>query len=90
MSTDQALALVSNMLQVALIVAGPVLLAALVAGLIVGVIQTATQINEGSIAFVVKTAAILLTLVVAGPSTMEKAVRYARSNFEAVATVVTQ
>ncbi len=46
--------------------AGPVLLAMLVLGLGVGVVQTATQIREQSIAFVVKLAAVAIITSLAG------------------------
>jgi flagellar biosynthesis protein FliQ len=46
--------------------AGPVLLAMLVLGLAVGVLQTATQIREQSIPFVVKLAGIAVITSLAG------------------------
>ncbi len=46
--------------------AGPVLLAMLVLGLAVGVLQTATQIREQSIPFVVKLAGIAVITTLAG------------------------
>jgi len=87
-SPDHALALIGDLLKVTLIVTGPILVAALVGGLVVGVIQTATQINEASIGFVVKAAAVILTLVVGGPYMAEKAVTYARDTLSSTAFVV--
>lgn len=46
--------------------AGPVLVAMLVLGLAVGVLQTATQIREQSIPFVVKLAGIAVITTLAG------------------------
>lgn len=88
MSPDHALALIASVLEVTLIVCGPLLAAALAGGLVVGVIQTATQINEASISYVVKCAAVILTLVVIGPYVTEKAVAYARDQITSVALVV--
>jgi flagellar biosynthetic protein FliQ len=87
-SPDHALALIAGLLKVTLIVCGPLLAAALAGGLVVGVIQTATQINEASISFVVKCTAVILTLVLVGPYVTEKAVSYAREQITAVALVV--
>ena len=42
-----------------MLVAGPILLASLFAGLAVGVVQAATQINEASVSFVVKVGAVV-------------------------------
>jgi flagellar biosynthetic protein FliQ len=48
-------------------VAGPVLLAALAVGVIVSVFQTITQIQEQSVAFVLKLAAVVTVIIIAGP-----------------------
>lgn len=54
-------------LELMLVVAAPLLLVALVVGLLVSVIQAITQINEATLSFVPKIVAIAITLVVAGP-----------------------
>ena len=46
-----------------LTVAGPMLIVAMVVGLIVSIFQATTQINEQTLAFVPKIVAILLTLL---------------------------
>lgn len=88
MSPDHALALVSGLLQVTILVVGPLLGAALVAGVLMGVLQTATQINEASVGYVVKVAAAVGVLLVFGPFMAEKVTAYTRASFESVATVV--
>ena len=64
------LALADKMLWVAALVAAPVLLSALAIGLVVGVIQAATSVNEQTLTFVPKLAAIALVLVLFGSSMM--------------------
>lgn len=54
-------------LEILLAVAAPVLLAALVVGLIVSILQALTQINEATLSFVPKLVAIAATLMLAGP-----------------------
>lgn len=88
MSPDYALALLQGLLQTTLMIAGPLLAAALAAGVFVGVIQTATQINEASLGYVVKVGATILALLLFGPVIAEKLVSYTRHSFESVATVV--
>ena len=44
-----------------------VLLIALIAGLIIGMLQAATQINESTLSFIPKLLLLVLTLFVAGP-----------------------
>jgi len=53
--------------EVTLMVAAPMLLAALLIGLIISIFQAATSINEATIQFVPKLAVMLIVLVFAGP-----------------------
>lgn len=64
------LALADKMLWVTALVAAPVLLAALAVGLVVGVIQAATSVNEQTLTFVPKLAIIAFVLVLFGGSMM--------------------
>ena len=68
--TASLLALADRMLWVTALVAAPVLLASLAVGLIVGVIQAATSVNEQTLTFVPKLAVTALVLVVFGASMM--------------------
>lgn len=88
MSNDQALELFAHLFQVAMFVAGPVLMASLVAGLAVGILQAATQINEASVSFIVKVTSVLAVLVALGPMLVTHAVDYARGSFAAIEHVV--
>lgn len=88
MSPDAALALLTGLFHVTLAVVGPVLGAALIGGLAVGIVQTATQINEASIGYVVKVAAVLAALLAVGPWMAEEVVGYTRETLSSVALVV--
>lgn len=68
--TAALLALADRMLWVTALVAAPVLLASLAVGLVVGVVQAATSINEQTLTFVPKLAAIALVLVMLGGAMM--------------------
>ena len=50
-----------------LLTAAPMLIAAMVIGLLISIFQAATQINEMTLSFVPKLVAIFVTLVLAGP-----------------------
>ena len=52
---------------VAIQVAAPVLIAALITGVIISIIQAATQINEQTLSFVPKILMITVAMVVCGP-----------------------
>jgi flagellar biosynthetic protein FliQ len=54
-------------LELMLIVAAPLLLAALLVGLVVSFFQAITQLNEQTLSFLPKLVAVSLTLVVVGP-----------------------
>ncbi len=66
--TASLLSLADRMLWVTALVAAPVLLASLAVGLVVGIIQAATSVNEQTLTFVPKLAVIALVLVVFGAS----------------------
>jgi flagellar biosynthesis protein FliQ len=63
-------------LELMLIVSAPLLLVALVVGLVVSVLQAVTQINEATLSFVPKIIALSITLVVAGPWMLSLLVEY--------------
>jgi flagellar biosynthetic protein FliQ len=71
MSDTYIIELGSRAIFVALQVAAPVLIAALVMGLLVSIFQAATQINEQTLSFIPKIVAMTLALVIAGPWLLE-------------------
>ncbi|MBA4162046.1 MAG: flagellar biosynthetic protein FliQ [Novosphingobium sp.] len=66
--TASLLSLADRMLWVTALVAAPALLASLAIGLVIGIVQAATSVNEQTLTFVPKLAAIALVLVVFGAS----------------------
>jgi len=66
--TASLLSLADRMLYITALVAGPVLLASLAIGLVVGIVQAATSVNEQTLTFVPKLAVVALVLVVLGGS----------------------
>lgn len=87
MTTDGAIEIIVRALLVWGTVAGPLLLAALAVGVIVGVLQAATQINEASISFVAKLAAMGLTVLALGPWTMRTLVEYTGRTIASIADI---
>jgi flagellar biosynthetic protein FliQ len=71
MNEDTALlALADQTLWVTALVAGPVLIATLIVGLVVGIIQAATSVNEQTLSFIPKLAITALVFVVLGAAMM--------------------
>lgn len=67
MNQDMVLAIVRQAMEVVMLTAGPLLLAALVTGLLVSIFQAATQINEMTLTFIPKLVVMFLVLVLMGP-----------------------
>ncbi len=88
MTSDGAIDLLRNAMLIAAQVAGPVLLAALAVGLLVGVFQTATQVNEASVSYLAKLVAVAAALVVIGPLMLSELVDYTRASIRAISGVV--
>ncbi len=79
------LALADRMLWVTALAAAPVLLAALAVGLVIGIVQAATSVNEQTLTFVPKLAVTALVLVVFGASMMGLVGDFAQEIFAAIA-----
>lgn len=88
MNADQALSTIIELFKTVMWVAGPVLAITLIAGLLVGVAQTVLQINEQSVAFVVKVAAVVAVLLLLGPMLAGKVIDYTKHSLGSIENVV--
>ncbi len=88
MTPTTVIAIGREALEVALMVAAPMFLAALVTGLTVSILQAATQINEMTLSFVPKLVVMFLTIIVAGPWMLTMLTDYIRRLFEAIPTLI--
>lgn len=76
MTPDSVITIGQYAILTMLMVAAPPLLAALVVGLVIGVFQAATQVNEMTLSFIPKVVALVLVLVAAGPWILRTLVNY--------------
>ena len=67
MTPENVMDLAHSMLMVTSLISAPLLLIALITGLVIGMLQAATQINESTLSFIPKLLMLVLTLFVAGP-----------------------
>ena len=81
MSPESVMVLGHDAMKIALMVAAPLLLAALVSGLFISLLQAATQINEQTLSFIPKILAVAATTVVAGPWMLNLLLDYIRTLF---------
>ena len=83
MSTESLLDLWRNALTLVVAVSAPFLIAGLVVGLGVAVVQTATQLQETILTFVPKLAAALIVIALAGHWALDKLGSFTQQAFTA-------
>jgi flagellar biosynthetic protein FliQ len=66
MTPETVMELTHRMLVVTTMISAPLLLIALIAGLVIGMFQAATQINESTLSFIPKLLLLVLTLFATG------------------------
>ena len=88
MTPETVMTVGSRALEITLMLAAPMLLVALITGLIVGAFQAATQINEMTLSFIPKLIAISAALMVAGPWMLKVLVGYTRELFESIPSLI--
>ncbi len=89
MSPEAITSLGQHALWITFLVAAPVLGMALVSGLLVSLLQAATQLNEMTLSFVPKAVAISLTLVVVGPWMLHIMMDYTTQLFQSIPQLLT-
>ncbi|PLA74992.1 flagellar biosynthetic protein FliQ [Hydrogenovibrio sp. SC-1] len=82
MTPELVLSIGQKMLEVVMMLAAPLLLPALAVGLLVGMFQAATQINEMTLSFIPKVAIVGVVLVVAGNWMLETLISFSRELIE--------
>lgn len=87
MTIDGAVELFRNAFMIAAMVAGPALLVTLAVGLVIGILQAATQVNEASISFVAKLIAVGVTFAVLGSWSVQKLVDYTSRTIASISNV---
>ncbi len=82
MTGELVIAVAEKAVWVILLTCGPLLIVALVSGLIVSIFQATTQIQEQTLAFVPKIVAVLVAIVFFGPWMLARVTAYASDIFE--------
>ena len=88
MTPETVMTIAQRALEMTVMLAAPLLLVALLVGLLVGIFQAATQINEMTLSFIPKLAAISATLVIAGPWMIKIFLSYTRELFASIPGLV--
>ncbi len=88
MTPENVMELAHRMLLVTSMIAAPLLLIALIAGLVIGMLQAATQINESTLSFIPKLLLLVLTLFVTGPWILRVLSDFTRDLYAGIPTMV--
>ncbi len=81
MSPEAVIQLAEEGVLTILLIAGPLLLLALVVGLIVSIFQAMTQIQEQTLAFIPKIVTVLIGLILFGPWMVNQMVNFGTNIF---------
>lgn len=80
--------LYSQAMTVTLLVSAPMMLVAMIIGLIIAVFQATTQINEATLTFVPKLFAVFITMLLLGPWILQVLVEYTEGVFLSINSIV--
>ena len=88
MTPETVMTMGRTAMEITLLVSAPLLLVALIIGLIVSIFQAATQINEATLSFIPKLVGVFVALVVAGPWMLSIMLDYMRQVFTGIPNMV--
>jgi flagellar biosynthetic protein FliQ len=88
MTPESVMTIGRQALELTLLVSAPLLLTALVIGLVVSIFQAATQINEMTLSFIPKLLGMFAVLIIAGPWMLEMLTDYMQRLFTSIPYMV--
>ena len=88
MTPETVITIGQQALWVTMLIAAPLLLSALGVGLLVGMFQAATQINEMTLSFIPKLLVLVVALIVAGPWMLSVIVNFTRQLVEQIPSLI--
>ncbi|WP_310598938.1 flagellar biosynthesis protein FliQ [Desulfobulbus sp.] len=87
MSPETVVHIGKKAVETILLTSAPMLIVALVVGLVISIFQAATQINEQTMTFVPKIVAVFITLLIFGPWIMDLLVTFTSGIIVQIATI---
>jgi flagellar biosynthetic protein FliQ len=88
MTPESVITVGQQAMEMMALLAGPILLAVLIVGLVVGMFQAVTQINEMTLSFVPKLLVVGMVLVVAGAWMLNVFTGYVRTLIENIPLMI--
>ena len=87
MSVEEAILWGQQCVWTVMAICGPPLLAALVVGLFISILQAVTQINEMTLVFVPKISAVLLIVLLMGSWMLDRLVAFGTMSFQSIGDI---
>ena len=84
MNPETVIGIGQHALTITALLAAPMLLAALIVGVTIGMLQAATQINEATLSFIPKLLVLVATLFATGHWMLQTLMDYTRSVFQSI------
>ncbi len=84
MNTDAVIDLSQQALYVITLLAAPMLISALLIGLLIGMFQAATSINEMTLSFIPKLLILVVAIMIAGPWMLDLLLNYTRELYMSI------
>lgn len=88
MTPESVMTMGYEAMKLTLLLGAPLLLTALLVGLLISLFQAATQINEMTLSFIPKLLAVFAVLVIAGPWMLGMVLDYMRGLFSSIPQLV--
>jgi flagellar biosynthesis protein FliQ len=88
MTPENVMDLAHKTLMVTTLISAPLLLIALITGLVIGMLQAATQINESTLSFIPKLLMLVLSLFVAGPWILRVLIDFTQGLYASIPAMV--
>jgi flagellar biosynthetic protein FliQ len=87
MTPEDVINIGKKALETVLLGSGPMLIVAMLVGLMISIFQAATQINEQTMTFIPKIIAVFLTLLISGPWLINLLISFTTGIFSGIATI---
>jgi flagellar biosynthetic protein FliQ len=88
MNQDTVVSLSTQAMKLAIEIGGPMMLVGLVVGLVVSIFQAVTSIQEQSLSFIPKIAALAAIIVILGAWMLDQLVTYAQNLYTSIPSLI--
>jgi len=88
MSEADVMKIITDAMWITARIGAPILLTAIVVGVVIGLFQSVTQIQEPTLSFVPKFAAMGLVIIISGPWMLQEIVTYTQALIRSLPTLI--